>query len=192
MGVTQGAWVLLLRPSQPEKQRGLLAFPLRSPGPAALTYTCAKKQPNRSRKFYHSPKLLVNSRLPTQKLMNIPSPITPPLQRGPIRYRNHFRWRGMPPDGADEHGLFDHSFGNKKEAVAYQKKFKAKFPDEPCALLNTAAGRRRSHYPVTTKKNRARKFTRVGGEFYVNCQASPKEFIRDYVHRLPSLGKTIK
>lgn len=60
-----------------------------------------------------------------------------PLTRSPIRYRNHFRWRVMPPEGAAEHGFFDHSFGNKKQAVAYQKKVKAKFPGEPCALLDT-------------------------------------------------------
>jgi hypothetical protein len=60
----------------------------------------------------------------------------PPLQRGPIRYRNHFRWRVMPPDGASEHGLFDRSFENKTKAVAYQKKVKARFPDEPCCLID--------------------------------------------------------
>ena len=61
----------------------------------------------------------------------------PPLQRGPIRYRNHFRWRVMPPDGASEHGLFDRSFENKTKAVAYQKQVKARFPDEPCCLIDT-------------------------------------------------------
>jgi hypothetical protein len=61
----------------------------------------------------------------------------PLLRRGPIRYRNHFRWRVMPPDGADEQGLFDRSFPNKKQAVAYQKRVKAKFPDQPCALVDT-------------------------------------------------------
>jgi hypothetical protein len=60
----------------------------------------------------------------------------PPLQRGPIRYRNHFRWRVMPPDGASEHGLFDRSFENKKQALAYQKQVKARFPDEPCCLID--------------------------------------------------------
>ena len=52
-----------------------------------------------------------------------------PVRRAPIRYRNHFRWRVMPPDGADEQGFLDHSFGNKKQALAYQKKVKAKFPN---------------------------------------------------------------
>ncbi len=60
-----------------------------------------------------------------------------PSRRDPIRYRNHFRWRVMPPDGAAEQGFFDHSFGKKKEALAYQKKVKAKFPNEPCALVDT-------------------------------------------------------
>ena len=60
----------------------------------------------------------------------------PELTRGPIRYRNHFRWRVMPPEGASEQGFFDRSFGSKKEAVAYQKKVKAKFPDQPCSLID--------------------------------------------------------
>lgn len=42
----------------------------------------------------------------------------------------------MPPNGASEHGLFDRSFENKKQAVAYQKKVKARFPDEPCCLID--------------------------------------------------------
>lgn len=43
----------------------------------------------------------------------------------------------MPPEGASEQGFFDHSFGSKKEALAYQKKVKAKFPDHPCCLIDT-------------------------------------------------------
>ncbi len=43
----------------------------------------------------------------------------------------------MPPEGAAEQGFFDHSFGNKREAVAYQKKVKAKFPKQSCALVDT-------------------------------------------------------
>lgn len=62
---------------------------------------------------------------------------TPPLTRSPIRYRNHFRWRVMPPDGAAAEGFYDRSFETKKKAVAYQKKVKAKFPDEPCCLIDT-------------------------------------------------------
>jgi len=61
----------------------------------------------------------------------------PELRRGPIRYRNHFRWRVMPPDGASEQGFFDRSFPNKKEAVAYQKRVKERFPGETCCLLDT-------------------------------------------------------
>ena len=41
------------------------------------------------------------------------------------------------------------------------------------------------------KEHRAHKFTRVGGEFYLKCEAHLKEFIRGYLHRLPSKGKTI-
>jgi hypothetical protein len=66
-----------------------------------------------------------------------PATITrPPLIRGPIRYRNHFRWRIMPPEGAAEQGFFDRSFENKKKAVEYQKRVKAKFPNAPCALVD--------------------------------------------------------
>ncbi|OJU97801.1 MAG: hypothetical protein BGO12_04405 [Verrucomicrobia bacterium 61-8] len=38
---------------------------------------------------------------------------------------------------------------------------------------------------------RAHKFTRVGEEFLVRCDAHLREFICRYVHRLPSKGKTI-
>ena len=60
----------------------------------------------------------------------------PAPQRGPIRYRNHFRWRVMPPEGASEQGYYDRSFENKKKAVEYQKRVKAKFPNAPCCLIN--------------------------------------------------------
>jgi hypothetical protein len=60
----------------------------------------------------------------------------PPLVRGPIRYRNHFRWRIMPPEGAAELGFYDRSFENKKKALEYQKRVKAKFPNAPCALVD--------------------------------------------------------
>lgn len=46
-------------------------------------------------------------------------------------------------------------------------------------------------FALAMAEKRAQKFTRVGGEFYVKCEASLKQFIRDYVHRLPSVGKTI-
>jgi len=42
----------------------------------------------------------------------------------------------MPPEGSAEHGFFDRSFTRKQEAVAYQKKVKAKFPDAPCCLVD--------------------------------------------------------
>jgi hypothetical protein len=60
----------------------------------------------------------------------------PILERGPIRYRNHFRWRIMPPEGASEQGFLDRSFENKKKAVEYQKLVKANFPNAPCALVD--------------------------------------------------------
>jgi hypothetical protein len=40
-------------------------------------------------------------------------------------------------------------------------------------------------------RHRAHKFTRVGSDFYVKCEARLREFIQNYVHRLPSKGKTI-
>ena len=62
---------------------------------------------------------------------------TSPPTRSPIRYRNHFRWRIMPPEGAAEQGFTDRSFENKKNALKYQKRVKAKFPDSPCCLIDT-------------------------------------------------------
>jgi len=38
---------------------------------------------------------------------------------------------------------------------------------------------------------RAHKFTRVGNGFHVKCEAHLREFIGNYIHRLPSKGKTI-
>lgn len=35
------------------------------------------------------------------------------------------------------------------------------------------------------KENRHHKFTRVGADFYLKCEANLKEFIRSYVRRLP-------
>jgi hypothetical protein len=60
----------------------------------------------------------------------------PPLQRSPIRYRNHFRWRVMPPNGATELGFYSRSFENKAKALAYQKRVKARFPTNPCCLID--------------------------------------------------------
>ena len=60
-----------------------------------------------------------------------------PMQRSPVRYRNHLRWRVMPPEGAAQQGFFDRSFENKEKALHYQKKVKARFPTEPCCLLDT-------------------------------------------------------
>lgn len=46
-------------------------------------------------------------------------------------------------------------------------------------------------FALDMAKNRAHKFTRVGGEFFLKCEANLKEFIRNHVQRLPSKGKTI-
>ena len=41
-------------------------------------------------------------------------------------------------------------------------------------------------------KDRAHKFTRVGGEFLLKCEGNLKAFIRNSVRSLPSKGKTIQ
>ncbi len=47
-------------------------------------------------------------------------------------------------------------------------------------------------YALEMAKSRAHKFTRVGSEFYDRCEVNLKAFIRDQVHRHPSVCKTIK
>jgi hypothetical protein len=42
----------------------------------------------------------------------------------------------MPQEGAFEQGFFDRSFENKKKALEYQKRVKAKFSNAPCCLIN--------------------------------------------------------
>jgi hypothetical protein len=46
-------------------------------------------------------------------------------------------------------------------------------------------------FALEMAKSRAHKFTRVGGDFLIQCEANLKTFIRGYVQRLPSKGKTI-
>lgn len=46
-------------------------------------------------------------------------------------------------------------------------------------------------FALSMAANRAHKFTRVGGAFFILCEGQLKEFIRGYVQRLPSKGKTI-
>jgi hypothetical protein len=47
-------------------------------------------------------------------------------------------------------------------------------------------------FALTMAEQRAHKFNRVGSEFFVRCEVQLKNFIRDQVHRHPSLGKTIQ
>jgi hypothetical protein len=47
-------------------------------------------------------------------------------------------------------------------------------------------------FALEMAKGRAHKFTRIGGGFFVKCEANLKEFIRNQVQRHPSVGKTIK
>jgi hypothetical protein len=46
-------------------------------------------------------------------------------------------------------------------------------------------------FALAVASHRSHKFTRVGGEFFIKAEANLKEFIRSYVQRLPSKGKTI-
>ena len=46
-------------------------------------------------------------------------------------------------------------------------------------------------FTLDAARSRAHKFTRVGRDFYVKCEANLRQFIRQYVQRLPSKGKTI-
>jgi hypothetical protein len=46
-------------------------------------------------------------------------------------------------------------------------------------------------FTLAMAKSRAHKFTRVGGDFLLKCEGQLKEYIRNYVARLPSKGKTI-
>ncbi len=46
-------------------------------------------------------------------------------------------------------------------------------------------------YALERARHRAHKFTRVGKDFYVKCETHLREFIQNYIHRLPSKGKTI-
>ena len=46
-------------------------------------------------------------------------------------------------------------------------------------------------FALAMAQNRSHKFTRVGSDFTAKCEGCLKEFIRNYVHRLPSKGKTI-
>jgi len=52
--------------------------------------------------------------------------------------------------------------------------------------------RKVKEFTLEMAKSRAHKFTRVSSEFYVTCEAHLKIFIRGYVQRHPSVGKTIK
>jgi hypothetical protein len=47
-------------------------------------------------------------------------------------------------------------------------------------------------FTLAMAQQRAHKFTRVGADFYVKCEANLRQFIRHYLHQLPSKGKTIQ
>ncbi len=47
-------------------------------------------------------------------------------------------------------------------------------------------------FALEMAKDRAHKFTRVGGDFLLKCEGQLKAFIRGHVRALPSKGKTIQ
>jgi hypothetical protein len=47
-------------------------------------------------------------------------------------------------------------------------------------------------FALSMAAGRSHKFERVGRPFYDQCEGAMKAFIREYVRRLPSKGKTIK
>ena len=51
--------------------------------------------------------------------------------------------------------------------------------------------KRVKQFALLIAEKRFHRFTRVGGDFYIKCEADLKAFIRSYVTRLPSKGKTI-
>jgi hypothetical protein len=55
-------------------------------------------------------------------------------------------------------------------------------------LINRA---RVKQFALAVAEKRAHRFTRVGEEFLLRCEGNTREFIRQYVNRLPSKGKTI-
>jgi hypothetical protein len=46
-------------------------------------------------------------------------------------------------------------------------------------------------FALEMAKGRAHKFTRVGRDFFIKCEANLRAFIRNQIHSLPSKGKTI-
>ncbi len=46
-------------------------------------------------------------------------------------------------------------------------------------------------FALEMAKGRAHKFTQVGSEFLVKCEANLRTYIRNQVHSLPSKGRTI-
>ncbi len=46
-------------------------------------------------------------------------------------------------------------------------------------------------FALEMAKGRTHKFTRVSGDFLLLCEGNLKNFIHNYVRRLPSKGKTI-
>ena len=59
----------------------------------------------------------------------------------------------------------------------------------PVKLINR---KHTKQFALDMAQHRVHKFTRVGDDFFMKCEGQLKEFVRSYIHRLPSKGKTIK
>jgi hypothetical protein len=58
--------------------------------------------------------------------------------------------------------------------------------------MNSLLNRKRvKEFALEAAKVRAHRFTRMGSDFYVRCEACLREFIHNHIRRLPSKGKTI-
>ena len=49
--------------------------------------------------------------------------------------------------------------------------------------------KRVKEFALEVAKSRAHKFSRVGGEFLLQCEVNLKQFISNYIRRLPSRGR---
>ena len=60
-----------------------------------------------------------------------------------------------------------------------------------CPKIKLISRKHVKQFALDMAAQRAHKFTRVGGPFFIRCEANLQEFIRSYVRHLPSKGKTI-
>ena len=63
--------------------------------------------------------------------------------------------------------------------------------DEPKIVVKLISKKHVKQFALACAEKRSHKFTRFGCGFFFKCETQMKEFIRNYVHHLPSKGKTI-